>query len=97
LDDASDTTVTDESTAAQPPIIAPPRIGNGALSILAGLGAFALAVFAGLAAAGGAEGAGLAAAALTPIGSLLLAVGVLKWLFHMIERRLVDIETTLRR
>jgi hypothetical protein len=56
-----------------------------------------MSVLAGLASAGGAEGAAAFASAFGAIAFALFAIGTLKWLFHMIERRLIDIQEDRRR
>jgi hypothetical protein len=79
------------------PAIAPPRIGDGQGSIIIGLICLGIMAFALLAAAGGAEGAGGFAAAVGTIAVTLFATGFLKRMFHMIERRLIDIQEDRRR
>ena len=87
----------DQATGGAPSVSAP-RIGNGVLSMVAGAGVLltGTAVAAG---AGDSSDPGATAGIVTlfiGIGGGLIAVGFLKWLFHMIERRLIDIETATR-
>jgi hypothetical protein len=77
---------------APAPAVATPRIGAGQLSLAAGMICLAMPVLAGLASAGGPESAGAISGAFGVIALALLALGVLKRLFHMIERRLIDIQ-----
>lgn len=54
----------------------------------------ALAVFASLAAAGGGgPGAGAASVVFATMAIGLVAIGFFKRMFHMLERRLIDIES----
>jgi hypothetical protein len=85
----------DEAKTETP--VAAPRIGDGQGSIIIGLICLGVMAFAMLAAVGGAEGAAGFAGVVGVIAVTLFATGFLKRMFHMIERRLIDIQADHRR
>lgn len=90
-------TVTDASGRQLPVLaVAPPRIGDGRVSLIVGTLVLLSGLFALEAAAGGSDTAAFGQVALA-LSFFLLAMGLAKRLFHMIERRLIDVEKLLQK
>lgn len=76
---------------------AKPRIGDGQLLIIFGIVLLCLAGFCAMAGAGGGEGAGALGALFGSIAAALFGTAFIKRMFHLIERRLIDLQEDIRR